>query len=644
MSMIQNAAIFSDAPPAAVLPAGRGTDPAPRASSAAGSFAHLLQGRRASRQEAAETAVQNRTDKAPAKQVPVSVERDAVTEEQVASEESVKTASTVGEAAASDPAGPVSQLKTAELPAEAGRAGLEEAPEVSSALLATSGADLKQGLPELAPVTNGAEREESLTAYAVKGGPSADAETPESVQPAPVKTKGLDVSTAAGSDRQKEVVFDAHQGMAEARPEAQAAVVPAERAKDGSPAAVTAGGQSRTGVLPIRAAEAQLLTASLHPAATGKPTQEITAAGSAQQENHPTAQGGRPGGATAEGFVPTFTGGLSQASPAAPATAEVKPLPAAEQALAAEVPVQEESQPTAVTSATEDAQKGLVSAGKVPGQATALPPADQPPVQPTVQPTAEKGGQPVADKKDVLAAEGRRVHGTEKGGAEQAVATPKGLSEQAFGIKAAAADPAAAPVSLQGSAGGNGSGDAGKKGHPEQNAQAKLPDHLQPSGLTAQGVALAEVPQPEAKPANLKSALHESVLSQIKDGVVSHDGKGNGQMSIRLNPGELGELKIQVRMEDNRLRVEVQADNRMVKDLLMNNLESLKEALSGKNFTMEGFDVSTGGGGFNSPLPEQKGGSRQQSMRFAKAGYPGQEERQVNYSTPDGDSLLDVRF
>ena len=108
----------------------------------------------------------------------------------------------------------------------------------------------------------------------------------------------------------------------------------------------------------------------------------------------------------------------------------------------------------------------------------------------------------------------------------------------------------------------------------------------------------------------------------------------------------MGELKIQVRMEDNRLKVEVQADNRAVKDLLMSNLDSLKEALTGKNLTMDGFNVSTGSGGFNAPLHEERENQRQQSLpRFAKgAGYGGQETARVNYLTAEVNNLLDVRF
>jgi flagellar hook-length control protein FliK len=252
-----------------------------------------------------------------------------------------------------------------------------------------------------------------------------------------------------------------------------------------------------------------------------------------------------------------------------------------------------------------------------------------------------------ADAKGPHAAMG--FHGTYaavRGVTEQADSKQNAPVEE-VGTKAASTAGTAKFVPFQGSTSQDGSGDPGKKGHPEQKAQVAAGAPVQPQGV---GVQLEPVntqaPLPEAKPVNLKSALHESILSQIKDGVVSQDFKGNGQMSIRLNPGELGELKIQVRMDDNRLHVEVHADNRMVKDLLLSNLDSLKDSLTSKNFTMEGFDVSTGGG-FNSPLPEQKENPRQQAFnRSARAGaYPDQgEETKVNYLTGEVNNLLDVRF
>lgn len=196
--------------------------------------------------------------------------------------------------------------------------------------------------------------------------------------------------------------------------------------------------------------------------------------------------------------------------------------------------------------------------------------------------------------------------------------------------------------------GGSGNFPAGEqKERPEARASSAETTPVQPQGAGLPNPATAALQPPEPKAAPARTALHDSILTQIKDGTLVHDGKGKGEMSIRLNPGELGELKIQVRMEDNRLRVEVQADNKMVKDLLMSNLDSLKESLAGKNFTMEGFDVSTGGGGFNSPLPEQQGNPRQQmpfrSGRSGGYGEQGETER-VNYLTAEANNLLDVRF
>ena len=237
-------------------------------------------------------------------------------------------------------------------------------------------------------------------------------------------------------------------------------------------------------------------------------------------------------------------------------------------------------------------------------------------------------------------------------------AAPRGVTEQTGTKPDAPVDDAAfktAPaagtakfVPFQGFAGQDGSGDPEKKGQPEQKAQAGTGVSTQPQGLglpAAASTVAAPAPAEPSQP-SLKSALHESILAQIKDGVVTRDDKGNGQMSIRLNPGELGELKIQVRMDDNQVRVEIQADNRMVKDLLMSNLDSLKDSLTSKNFTMSGFDVSTGGGGFNSPLPEQKSSPQQSLLRSARAGaYPDQgEETRVNYLTGEVNNLLDVRF
>lgn len=286
-------------------------------------------------------------------------------------------------------------------------------------------------------------------------------------------------------------------------------------------------------------------------------------------------------------------------------------------------------------------------------QTVAQPEANNPQQDNAQSVQAAPEASPFSERMAAADAKGARAalsfHGTYselRGVAVKTGSTPEATAPDAATSTVSAA-PAARFAAFQGSSTGQeGSGDADKKGHPEQKAQTG--DQVatpQGFGLTVE--ANNETQAVEAKAAHsAKATLHESILSQVKDGVVTHDGKGNGQMSIRLNPGELGELKIQVRMEDNRLRVEVHADNKMVKDLLMSNLDSLKESLTSKNFTMEGFDVSTGGG-FNSPLHEQQGDSQQQAWaKNARSGsYGGEaEETKVNYVTEEVNTLLDVRF
>jgi flagellar hook-length control protein FliK len=191
---------------------------------------------------------------------------------------------------------------------------------------------------------------------------------------------------------------------------------------------------------------------------------------------------------------------------------------------------------------------------------------------------------------------------------------------------------------------GEDSGNAAGKGGEEQQ-QGKQAEQLTTPPLGAE-LRAPDVTSGATKSEAERTTLHRSILSQVKDGAVTHDSKGNGQMNIKLNPAELGELNIQVRMEDGRVRVDVQAENRMVKDLLMSNLDTLKEALAGRNFTMEGFEVSTGGG-FNNAHPEQRANPQQRSVRRVPgSGYAeadGSEVR-VNYLTTDVNNLLDVRF
>jgi flagellar hook-length control protein FliK len=148
-------------------------------------------------------------------------------------------------------------------------------------------------------------------------------------------------------------------------------------------------------------------------------------------------------------------------------------------------------------------------------------------------------------------------------------------------------------------------------------------ERLSGPGMSAERMADQPVPGRFAltpKVEDQKNALHENILSQVKASVVSHDGKGNGTMTVRLNPVEFGELQVNVRIENQQVKVEIITDNRTVRDALMGNLDALKETFQKQNLTMERFDVSSGGGnGSGQGFREERG--EQQRINPVMSGH-----------------------
>ena len=115
--------------------------------------------------------------------------------------------------------------------------------------------------------------------------------------------------------------------------------------------------------------------------------------------------------------------------------------------------------------------------------------------------------------------------------------------------------------------------------------------HLAAShGKTVQQPVAAETVPREA-PIN-----HEHLIGQINDRLSSQEIKADGnQVRMQLRPAELGELQITLTMENQRLRVEIMADNKAVKTALLEHVDTLKEVLSRQNIAIDRFDVNTGG-------------------------------------------------
>lgn len=147
----------------------------------------------------------------------------------------------------------------------------------------------------------------------------------------------------------------------------------------------------------------------------------------------------------------------------------------------------------------------------------------------------------------------------------------------------------------------------------------------------------------------------EQVVRQVAERLSTQPLKqGSDQISLKLAPEHLGNLQLNLRMEDQRLRIEVVAEQRAVRDALLTQVEELRETLARQNITMDSFDVTTGGNNAwnqqtpdwrqtandRRPYQEQRYGAPARTM-MANAGAGGAG---VRYFAPQYQSTLDVRF
>lgn len=93
-------------------------------------------------------------------------------------------------------------------------------------------------------------------------------------------------------------------------------------------------------------------------------------------------------------------------------------------------------------------------------------------------------------------------------------------------------------------------------------------------------------------------AVGEHVVKQLGERIAAHEIKsGSDQIVLRLTPENLGELKVNLKMENQRLTVEIVTESKTVTDALRQNSDSLRETLAKQNIKMDSFDVSTGSNG-----------------------------------------------
>lgn len=125
----------------------------------------------------------------------------------------------------------------------------------------------------------------------------------------------------------------------------------------------------------------------------------------------------------------------------------------------------------------------------------------------------------------------------------------------------------------------------------------------------------------------LRQDIPEQVAQQVKERLVQHDVKpGNQQITLTLSPDSLGEIKMNLNLQGQKLSVEIVTENRAVRDAIIQHTDSLKESLARQNITMESFDVTTGG----------KGSANQGQNQNAWRELARQQQQQQFWTSPRG--------
>jgi flagellar hook-length control protein FliK len=211
----------------------------------------------------------------------------------------------------------------------------------------------------------------------------------------------------------------------------------------------------------------------------------------------------------------------------------------------------------------------------------------------------------------------------------------------------------------EGLADGSDSGTSGEKfeGFTPKLAEAPVTVPQQMTGghqvLFTEALGSA-TPQPVQ--ANTPAPVsHEQVASQVREQLVNHDLKpGSDQITFKLSPDHLGDIKVNLTLQNQRLSVEIVAENRAARDSLLQHVNSLKESLARQNITVEKFDVTTGGGNTGSQGNNAQGEwrelakNRQSQQWFSAGGYRTPLVETVPslpiYQAQTGQGMVDLHF
>jgi flagellar hook-length control protein FliK len=100
-------------------------------------------------------------------------------------------------------------------------------------------------------------------------------------------------------------------------------------------------------------------------------------------------------------------------------------------------------------------------------------------------------------------------------------------------------------------------------------------------------------PEPAARPAQQPSTPEDArVTHQIVRAARFLSRDGASEITLRLDPPDLGEVTIRLAAEDRHLSGQIRVENRAIQDIVERNIGELRQALSDRGIDVRQLDVS----------------------------------------------------
>ncbi|WP_281184412.1 flagellar hook-length control protein FliK, partial [Trichlorobacter lovleyi] len=171
---------------------------------------------------------------------------------------------------------------------------------------------------------------------------------------------------------------------------------------------------------------------------------------------------------------------------------------------------------------------------------------------------------------------------------------------------------------------------------------------VQPNLMAVQGHA-GETPAGDSEKAAVSDQVARQVVTHLKPS--GREQGGDQSVTFRLSPEHLGDIQLSMHMDAKQgVKIEIVAENRGVRETLLQQADDLRETLARQNIKMDSFDVSTGlGGGASQQTRDwrQQVALQQQSQRVTGVErnlFRETAEIPIRYIEAQYQSTLDVRF